>query len=339
MSESPDDGITRIAISRPFSDWGKSVVFFAVIANVATGTILRSKNFFQSATTSEQITFSIACFLATSLAFVAVYGLWRLWRRRINRAARPSDAETSYAAAAESFFRHSSLADIGARSRAFTAWAEERHPDSRVFVIHWHDELAAIDPVKTPFEPRLIESDEALPDATDSSDDLAAMDADASGEAAALSNTSGDKRSRGMVALIGTVMIATSVIWVAAELALSPRIQWLRDMLFPLSITVLAGIGIWGLRELLIRDRWLLVPGGVVVRSSRGARAGVDVKVYDRRKSVACVLELTDSDWLVTLRSGPLLAQRRVTPAQLQRFLRTWMSPIPPPVERLVDLE
>lgn len=339
MSESPDDGITRIAIPKPFNDWGTPVVFLAVVANVATGSFLRSRPFFQAVTTFEQIAFQIACFLATSLPFVVAYGLWRLRRRRRNRGAGPPDAETSYAAAAESYFRTMSLSDIEARSRAFTAWAQERHPNTRVFVIHFNDEIAAIDPVKTPFEPRPIESDDPLPDASESSDELAAIDVGPGGEATASSKTDGSKRSRRLMAIIGIAMIAASIFWVAAGLAQSPRIQWLTDMLFPLTITVLAAITIWGLRGLFIRDRWLLVPGGVILRRSKGARAGVENFLFDRRKSVACVLELTDADWLVTLRSGESVVQRRMMPVQLQRFLRTWLSPIPPPVERLVDLE
>lgn len=336
---SPDDGITRIAIPKPFSDWGTPVVSLAVIVNVVTGTYLRSRLFFQSATTFEQIAIALACLLATSLPFVVAYGLWRLWRRRQNRAARPPDAETSFAAAAESCFRTMSLADIWARCRAFTSWAQERHPDTRVFVIHWRDEVAAIDPVKTPFEPRLIESDDPLPDASDSSNNSGAMDAGLDGGIPGSSNTVGSKRSRKTIAILGMVMIAASIVWVAAGLAQSPRIQWMTDMLFPLTVTVLAGITILGLRGWLIRERWLLVPGGVVVRRSSGARASVENLLFDRRKSVACVFELADADWLVTLRSGPLLAQRRMNPTLLTRFLRTWLSPIPPPVERMVDFE
>lgn len=336
---SPDDGITRIAIPKPFSDWGTPVAFLAVVANVVTGTHLRSRLFFQSATTFEQIAFALACFLATSLPFIVAYGLWRLWRRRQNRAARPLDPETSYAAAAESYFRTMSLADIWARSRAFTSWAQERHPDTYVFVIHWHDEVAAVDPVKTPFEPRLIESDDPLPDTSDSTKNSGAMDVGLDGGISGSSNTDGNKRSRKTIAILGMVMIAASIVWVAAGLAQSPRIQWMTDMLFPLTVTVLAGITIWGLRGWLLRERWLLVPGGVVVRRSSGARASVENLLFDRRKSVACVFELADADWLVTLRSGPLLAQRRVNPTLLTRFLRTWLSPIPPPVERMVDFE
>jgi len=338
-TESPDDGITRIAIPRPYSDWGTPVVFLAVVVNVVTGSLLRSKSFFQAATTFEQIAFQIACFLATSLPFVIAYGLWRRGRRRRNRMMQPPDAETSLTAAAEYYFRTMSLSDIEARSHAFTAWAQERHPETHVFVIHFHDEIAAIDPVKTPFEPRPIESDDPLPDADESTDELAVMEEGSGGAAASSSKKDGSKRSRRMMVYLGIAMIAGSIFWVAAGLAQSPRIQWLTDMLFPLTITVLAGITIWGLRGLLNRDRWLLVPGGIIFRRSIGARAGVENLLFDRRKSVACVLEQTDADWLVTLRSGQSLAQRRLTPLQLHRLLRTWLSPIPPPVERLVDLE
>lgn len=335
----PDDGIKRIEIPAPFSDWGTPVVFIAIVANIATGNYLRSRMFFQTATTFEQVAFAVACLLATSLPFVIAYGVWRLYRRRTSRAIRQWQADWSDDAAAERIFQGMTKGDMFDRCRVFCAWSQERKPGTHAYVIHWHDEVAAIDPVKTPFEPRLIEAEDPLLDSDDDSEVSLVPSEDVTGTTPNAPKLDGNRRTRRTVALIGIAMIAASILWVAAELAQSPRIQWITDMLFPLTGTVLVAITIWGLRGLLNRDRWLLVPGGVVLRRSRGARSGVEIHLFDRRKSVACVLELTDSDWLVTLQSGQSVAQRRVTPPQLKRFLRTWLSPIPPPVERLVDLE
>jgi len=336
---SPIDGVTRISIPRPFSDWSTPVVFLAIAANVATGSFLRSKPFFQAATTLEQVALAVACVLATTLPFGVAYGAWRLLCRRRGRAVRQWESGWTDDIAAERILGRMSTGDMWDRCRVFSAWIQEHSPAACVYVVHWHDEVAAVDPVNTPFEPRPIESDDPLPEAGELFGDSAASGDGPDGGVSDSSKTDGSKRFRRTMALLGITMIAASILWVAAELAQSPRIQWLTDMLLPLTVTVLTGITIWGLRGLLIRDRWLLVPGGVVLRRSRGARAGVDNLLFDRRKSVACVLELNDADWLVTLRSGQLLAQRRVTPVQLQRFLRTWLSSVPPPVDRLVDLE
>lgn len=85
--------------------------------------------------------------------------------------------------------------------------------------------------------------------------------------------------------------------------------------------------------------QWLLVPGGLVRRTSSWFRGGWQVHVFDRSRSVALLFRNWRKSWGLavadTETSGLMIGTRQ----ELEFALRAWLSPLaPPPVERLSDL-
>ncbi len=99
------------------------------------------------------------------------------------------------------------------------------------------------------------------------------------------------------------------------------------------SVYLVPAAGLFGTRQ------WLLVPGGLVVRKARLWDQRFLVRLFDRRRSVLCILHQRDGRWAVQVADAEHREQTLATDREVALLLRTWRSPLePPPPDRLADL-
>lgn len=85
--------------------------------------------------------------------------------------------------------------------------------------------------------------------------------------------------------------------------------------------------------------RWILVPGGLVLRRPRRHTAGSDVHLFVRERSVIVIRRASLLFWKVNIWDGKELGLAHLRASEVELLLRAWLSPLaPPPVEKLVDL-
>ncbi len=86
---------------------------------------------------------------------------------------------------------------------------------------------------------------------------------------------------------------------------------------------------------------WFVVPGGLVLRSTRWLRLSATTHHFDRPRSVLCLAPTTSSKarWLVSVGDAHDSAFTHATQAEAEFLLRAWLSPLPPPsAEQLAEL-
>ena len=109
-------------------------------------------------------------------------------------------------------------------------------------------------------------------------------------------------------------------------------IAWLVPLLVGALVLATGGAFTW-------RRQWLLVPGGVVVRTTGFGWGHWRVRLYSRVRSVLYVGRISAVQWTIAVADGTRVETVRVTGAEATLLLRAWLSPIePPPPERLTDL-
>ena len=109
-------------------------------------------------------------------------------------------------------------------------------------------------------------------------------------------------------------------------------IAWLVTLLVGALVLATGGAFTW-------RRQWLLVPGGVVVRTTGFGWGHWRVRLYSRVRSVLYVGRISAVQWTIAVADGTRVETVRVTGAEATLLLRAWLSPLsPPPLERLTDL-
>lgn len=111
----------------------------------------------------------------------------------------------------------------------------------------------------------------------------------------------------------------------------------LRGILIVAAGGVVVGLG-YRLLAGVFATRWLVVPGGVVLRRIP-LWGPIDVYRLDRRMSVLIAVAFNQR-WQVAVADGSTTAKRTMDTRELDILLRAWLSPIPPPApETLSDLQ
>lgn len=315
-----DDGLVRVWIHKPDRDHSTGAGYAALIISMVIAQLAT-----RGATNRGGPIVSIVMGMLTF--FVAAYGLYASIRHKRIRAMASLQRSAPTTTLAEKLFDGVNRPDVRYRSRVFVMDLLKRGRVNESYAMCRHDEIKEVHAATTPFEPRLIENVDSFVNA----EPQESADADSAGP---LPISEGG--SRRVVTFVGFASIASAGIWVIAKLA---QLQWLNGIVHPMSVTVIVGLTWWGLRAFFRRDQWLLVPGGVVLRKGRLLSPGVQLNLYDRRTSVACVVEMDFQRWMLTLAQTHSVAQRVVIEYQLERFLQAWLSPLIPPVDRWVDLE
>ncbi len=77
--------------------------------------------------------------------------------------------------------------------------------------------------------------------------------------------------------------------------------------------------------------QWLVIPGGVAVRSRRWRRKAWKVEVLARSRAVLCAFREVRGLWHVIVAEPDLRFERNCTMAELELLLRAWLSPLEPP--------
>lgn len=104
---------------------------------------------------------------------------------------------------------------------------------------------------------------------------------------------------------------------------------------FVAGISGIGGAGAWRSRQ-----QWLLVPGGIVVRSPGRSGPGWRLHLFERRTGVLMVHQARGPLWMADVADGETHRRVGITEREANLLLRAWLSPLaPPPVERLSDLE
>lgn len=86
--------------------------------------------------------------------------------------------------------------------------------------------------------------------------------------------------------------------------------------------------------------QWLVVPGGLVHRSTKSLTRKWSVHVFDRRSSVLCVYHYKKARWGFCAADAVMAKQGFCTDTELEFLLRAWLSPLPPPTaQQLSDLQ
>lgn len=143
---------------------------------------------------------------------------------------------------------------------------------------------------------------------------------------------------RNIIAL-GGKSATIAVLVLMAGLALS---QWLTSgtILLPILIAVVAIV--------LVSNRkapgtgsaqWLVVPGGIIVRTAPWRTRRWNVHVFDRHTSVLVVQAVRGDQWTLSVGDPECQYRASATTQECNLLLRAWLSPLnPPPIERLSDL-
>ncbi len=304
-SPPPDDGLTRIKITKSFNSHGSGYVLTACIVSMLVAQVL-TRNLV------NRLAAIVVIIAVTLLGFAMAYWVYSTIRRRRIDAQASSQKGAAIPALAEVLFDGMTRVDVGHRSCLFLHGIQDRSRLNETLAICWHDEVKPVRFAKAPFEPCLIENTESFV-APNSSEPIGSD----SGESTFVF----EGRAKFFVYALGMISIAVAGIRLIAWLAQSQ--YWLTGLVYPMNILLLFGFAYWGVWSFLHRDQWLLVPGGVV----------------DRRNCVACVVEMDTQRWMLTVAQNQSVAQRVVTEYQLERFLQAWLSPLSPPSrERFVDL-
>ncbi len=107
----------------------------------------------------------------------------------------------------------------------------------------------------------------------------------------------------------------------------NPRVQNL--LLWPLLATMVLIVITYAQRQWQV---WLLAPGCLIWRSSKG------VRLFDARQSMLCVYRHPNQGLTMLVADGGGVGLRQVTRDEAQIILRAWLSPIAAPAaDRLTD--
>lgn len=87
------------------------------------------------------------------------------------------------------------------------------------------------------------------------------------------------------------------------------------------------------------RRKWLIVPGGLIVREGKFFSQDCQLHLFDRRTSVLIVHRIDKHKWALFAATTKTFQFAVVTRKESELLLRAWLSPIPPPpIEQLSDL-
>jgi hypothetical protein len=250
----------------------------------------------------------------------------------------------------------SELAEVVCAAVQPASWPSDKHPVSelaRRLALHgrsdetirmqWSGESQIIEPLMVAFEPTLL--DETDPRFEDFRSAAAPTDNQDSTPSAARSNhddvLNAHRVKRNMLALLRNAWIVVLMLafftFRSAWESYQRRSITLGLLFWVTMITVLlcspARGGWFGTRQ------WLLTPGSLIVRKARWRDRTSRVHLFERRKSVLCLYQQREEQWLLAVADADACEQTVATDAEVSLLLRAWLSPLePPPVERLSDL-
>jgi len=208
------------------------------------------------------------------------------------------------------------LADSGRRDETIRIFRKHQPP--------------AVAPFVHPFEP--IPLDECTP--------LLASLEEATSISITGNSTEGTKLRRAVRLAGGWVALAFPAMMTGYALVKAYRLGrvelltviWL--FYFPVMILALSYRGAWSSRRQL-----LLVPGGLVSRTTRSIRRDWDLHLFERCSSVLIIDDQRDLRWELCVADRESRHLAMLTEREALMLLRAWLSPLPPPpVERLSDL-
>lgn len=186
-----------------------------------------------------------------------------------------------------------------------------------------------ITPLGQPFEARLLsQRDQGFAELAAAADAMAA-----SGKQ--LPESPSDRRAarRRQVAFVFSAMMITAFYFLALQ-----QVWYGRFHVIALGASVGLALGAVGYVSNAFRVRWLIVPGGVLLRRLR-LRGPAALHVVSRRTGVLIAVG-TGSSWQVSVADAEACAVSGMTDKELEIVLRAWVSPLPPPaVETLSDLQ
>jgi hypothetical protein len=105
-------------------------------------------------------------------------------------------------------------------------------------------------------------------------------------------------------------------------------------VLLLLSLLGVGGRGAWRMSQ-----QWLLVPGGLVVRTSSFRRRGWKVHLFVRSRSALVAYRQMKLRWTICVADPEANQMTMITPTECHALLRAWLSPLEPPdPDRLSDL-
>lgn len=339
--KAPDDGVTRVKIQKPYWGWSAPIGMFCVIANVVAASVIRQQQIFLLASSFKQYVLIVVCVLATSSPFLAVYQMILIRRKRHLKSIQTRINDENMGGVVDRVFHNITVSELRVRLPSFAKLISSGDKTYAAVVIHWDEVVPPVQPVQLAFEPQLLETpDTFLDDPEPPASSAANLDfGSRSTDATDIQGSGENTRLRRTIKFVGFGFVLVSGFWVVAQIAISAQHRWVTSLLLPFTIFVLATIAMWGLLGLKYRDRWLVAPGAVVLRRNRGMGSDVQLVMFDRRHAVLCAIELPIDGWAITFLSETDSAYRNVTSTQLKRILRAWLSPISPPVTRLVDFE
>lgn len=130
----------------------------------------------------------------------------------------------------------------------------------------------------------------------------------------------------------GWIIVVIFGINIAFALLRAYRERRLNEGLFIWSgLLFLMLFGVRSTRGKLGVNTWLLVPGGLAVRSVRRWKNVVTRHLFVARKSLLCVYRMERDSWGFIVADAERCETRVATKRELDVLLRVWTSPIPPP--------
>jgi len=203
----------------------------------------------------------------------------------------------------------------------------------------WNNSPPAVEPLRAPFEPRILdETDDAflaLESAARDEGDLPAPSLNPNTETDTPMIVRRIRRRRwGIGRWIAIVLVFINLLFTALISYSDGRLSWM----VPISVVAL-GLLLFPLggggRSL--HGQWLLVPGGVVLRKAQGTRSSVTL--LERRRSLLYIRQFPRGKWMAYIANARRVSNLVVTDREMSLLVSTWLSPLaPPPVEKLVDL-
>lgn len=208
--------------------------------------------------------------------------------------------------------------------------------------VGWDAGLELIEPLKIAFEPRLLdETDEAFDELAQAAKserseiDMSTVDSP--------TNNSDRLALRWIRRIInlksGWFMIAVltwPLIGTGLESWERGSVTWQFLALLSFFLVLLPGNTE---TALLSRQQWLIVPGGLLLRTAANRGREVSLHLFDRRQCAMCVQQQHAGRWHVAVADVEMSESTTITDRECQLLLAAWLSPVaPPPLEQLVDL-
>lgn len=218
------------------------------------------------------------------------------------------------------------------------AAALAKHSRTGQAIVYYHKQCpVAPDPLMQVFEPRLIdESDEAFDE----------LDRAQSGSGGAQETTPGAsdaalarrRFSRNIRLMGGGLVFAVFALNLLSNVVSAVEAGRLTlELYFWVGLTLLLLLLI-PQAHMLESRQWLLVPGGLMLRSAGWRDRAVRLHVFDRRTSALVAAEMWKDVWCVAVADGRANEVTSMTSREFELFLRAWQSSLePPPLTRLSD--